>query len=369
MKINTAFVCVLTLISPGLLDAWQPDDWIYSTWPYAYESQSGDWYFILESGTQWLYSYASTDEGWHRLEESPLTEGWCWYSWPTVHGPTTNQWHLLIQTDTQWAVNLTTEEWSQYGHATERLTPEIEMVFVEGGTLSTSSYLDGLEVEPFYIGNCEVTWGEWKTVRSQASARGYDIENAGEGCADDHPVHSVNWYEAAKWCNLKSEIEGLEPMYLYNGEPLREGEPDNRYVGWVYSGYGYRLPQETEWEFAATGGSLSNAYTYAGSNDIDAVGWYFGNSDGAACDLYQGRGTWPVGQKMPNELGLYDMTGNVVEWCTDSNGYWGFERRLKGSSWASYPGNSTVLQDTPNNRSPRNGNNQIGFRLARKSGT
>ena len=73
------------------------------------------------------------------------------------------------------------------------------------------------------------------------------------------------------------------------------------------TGRHFRLPSEAEWEYAARGGNKTHAYTYAGSNDIDAVAWYSGNTDM----------THPVGQKAPNELGIYDMSGNVTEWCSD----------------------------------------------------
>ena len=85
-----------------------------------------------------------------------------------------------------------------------------------------------------------------------------------------------------------------------------------------------------EWEFAARGGNDTNGYTYAGSFDLDAVGWYNENSRGAACDLEDGRGIWPVGMKDPNELGLYDMSGNVWEWCWDE---WFDFRIVRGGSW------------------------------------
>jgi hypothetical protein len=74
---------------------------------------------------------------------------------------------------------------------------------------------------------------------------------------------------------------------------------------------GYRLPLKAEWEFAARGGNRSNGYTYAGSNDLNEVGWYWDNSGGVECNLSDGRSTWPLGEKAANELGLYDMSGNV----------------------------------------------------------
>lgn len=97
---------------------------------------------------------------------------------------------------------------------------------------------------------------------------------------DNHPVIHVSWNDAVAYCRWLS----------------------------VKTGKTYRLPTEAEWEYAAKGGINHDEYTYSGSNDIDAVAWYGYNS---------GNTTHPVGQKMPNSLGLYDMTGNVHEWCND----------------------------------------------------
>jgi len=139
MKICLPLVCVVSFFCNSLVDAWQPNGWTYTNWPYAYEAQSGDWYFILESGTQWVYSYPPGNAGWHRLEESSLKNGWSWYQWPNAYGPATNHWHYLIQTNTQWAANLTTEEWSQFGHAVALdplLTDEISSGTTQNGNLN-----------------------------------------------------------------------------------------------------------------------------------------------------------------------------------------------------------------------------------------
>ena len=197
----------------------------------------------------------------------------------------------------------------------------VGMVRVTGGALPADSWAGAQRVDAFYIGKYEVQWSEWQSVRSWAVTHGYSF-GAGAGRGAAYPVTDVNWYDALKWCNARSEQEGLAPVYTVTGAPYRTGDavPDVS-----SSAKGYRLPSEKEWEFAARGGVLTHGYTYSGSNDINAVAWYDGNSGGAI---------HTVGTKLANELDLFDMSGNAWEWCFDV--YSGTDRVNRGGGLDNY---------------------------------
>jgi formylglycine-generating enzyme required for sulfatase activity len=177
-------------------------------------------------------------------------------------------------------------------------------------------------VQSFYMGIYAVTQKEW------AAVMGSDPSNF-KGA--DLPVEQVNWYDAVAYCNQRSIKEGLTPAYQGSGNSIRCDFRVN----------GYRLPTEAEWEYAAKEGNKATlTYEYSGSNNVDAVGWYKGNSRGS---------THAVGTKQPNRLGLYDMSGNVWEWCWDWYGNYsrgsqrdpsgpasGSDRVLRGGSWSNY---------------------------------
>jgi hypothetical protein len=218
-------------------------------------------------------------------------------------------------------------------------------------------------VATFQIGKYEVTWDEWQQVRTWAVKNGYsDLANVGVGSGGNHPVQSVNWYDVLKWCNAKSQKEGLTPVYQLSGEVYKTGESvptENS------SANGYRLPLEKEWEWAARGGLCSKGYIYSGSNDIYLVAWFEVNS---------GNGTKSVGTKAANELGIFDMSGNVFEWCWDANPSHS-HRPIRGGSWSSIAEHCAVDYGTlgiPTLRIPDSGIirnfNLGGLRLARNSG-
>ena len=230
-----------------------------------------------------------------------------------------------------------------------------DMVRVEGGTLPDASELAGKSVKSFYIGRTEVTWLEWKKVRNWAADHGYDIGNVGDGSGNDHPVRDVSWYDCVKWCNARSEMAGLEPVYQVKGKVYRSGEYDpegSSVVTQDAGASGYRLPSEVEWEWAARGGVKSRGYKYSGSDDLNTVAWWYDNNSG--------RGTKSVGTKASNELGIYDMSGNVYEWCWDLNGTY---RRIRGGGWLDCAGRCTVAYR--NNYNPDTRFINFGVRIAR----
>jgi formylglycine-generating enzyme required for sulfatase activity len=220
-----------------------------------------------------------------------------------------------------------------------------EVVFVGGGKFKMGSKLGAADEQPvhevtlddFYIGKFEVTQSEWNLVMAGDTNKRYF-----EGC-DSCPVERVSWY------NVMEFIDKLNATTSAN----------------------YRLPTEAEWEFAARGGNYSKGYKYSGSHSDDSVAWKVGNA---------GNMTHPAGLKKPNELGIYDMTGNVFEWCADwfspdwyqvspaenpSGPGDGDFRVIRGGSWFyDFAGLRTTDRESAN---PSYRYGYIGFRLCRSA--
>jgi len=222
-----------------------------------------------------------------------------------------------------------------------RINPE--MISVDGGTFTMGCTSEQgrdckknekpahlVRLSSFSISKYEITQSQWKAIMGN---------NPSFFQRDDFPVTNVSWDD------VQDYISKL------NGQ----------------TGRNYRLPTEAEWEYAARGGNLSNGYKYSGSNDINDIAWYYNNINAIHS----------VGGKQPNELGIYDMTGNVTELCSDWYGddyySWsprtdpkgpasGGQRVIRGGGWNSIPDRSRV--SFRNSISPGNNSfSEVGFRL------
>jgi formylglycine-generating enzyme required for sulfatase activity len=211
-------------------------------------------------------------------------------------------------------------------------------------------------VSAFYMGKYEVTQREWTAVMGS---------NPSHWKGDNLPVENVSWYDAIDYCNRRSQREGLTPAYTRNG--------DN--VTWNRNANGYRLPTEAEWEYACRAGASGPFNT--GNNITTSQANYNGNYpyNGNAKGQYRER-TWDAGSGAANAWGLYDMHGNLWEWCWDRYGAYasgaqtdpagaasGSYRVLRGGGWDSSAGR--LRSAYRNDSAPSNRGSGAGFRLVR----
>jgi formylglycine-generating enzyme required for sulfatase activity len=271
---------------------------------------------------------------------------------PVLYWPVSTTNYILQSTTNLASPNWTTEKYplpvtaSTVSNTTPakffRLiyaTLPVGMVLIPAGSFLIGNSIgdaDNTEANPtnvyvsaFFMDTNLVNLSVWQSVYTFATTYlGYGFDHAGAGKAANHPVQTVNWYDCVKWCNARSQLEGLTPAYYTDAgftQVYKTGDVDAVYVNWAASGY--RLPTEAEWEKAARGGLSGRRFPWgnlisegqANYSGNTGIGYDFGPNGLNAVGSVGGTSpaTSPVGSFDVNGYGLYDMAGNVFEWCWD----------------------------------------------------
>jgi formylglycine-generating enzyme required for sulfatase activity len=251
---------------------------------------------------------------------------------------------------------------------------------INSGTDPDAGAYSLTNVSAFYMDTREVTKALWDAVKNWSGGNGYSYDNSGSGKGTNHPVQGVNWYDCVKWCNARSQRDGLTPVYYTDAgytQIYMSGQVDAPFVN--SSANGYRLPTDVEWQYAARGGVSGQRFPWSDANTIQHTRANYASDTNAfaydtngTSDYYHPTYetgnqpyTSPVGAFAPNGYGLYDVAGNVSEWCFDW--YPGFEnqyRIVRGGSWYYTADACRVAECTV--ALPNSGSFSKGFRTVRK---